>query len=51
MKAYFTNMPMKTWLLLVIPAVLAAYPIAKVVVPEVIHAVEPQVVRTLLSVI
>jgi len=51
MKAYFTNLPMKTWLLLVIPAVLAAYPIVKIVVPEVVRAVVPQVVRSVLSVI
>jgi len=51
MKAYFTNMPTKTWLLLVIPAVLVAYPIVTIVVPDVIRAVVPQVVRSVLSVI
>ena len=36
MKAYFTNLPTKTWLLLVVPALLIAYPVARVVVPEVV---------------
>ena len=51
MKAYFNNLPTGSWLLLVIPVVVAAYPIACVVVPEVVHAVVPEVVRTVLSVI
>lgn len=51
MKAYFANLPTKTWLLLVVPAIALAYPIATVVVPEVLHAVVPQVVRSVLSVI
>jgi hypothetical protein len=51
MKAYSTHMPTKTWLLLAIPVVLAAYPIVKIVVPEVIRAVVPEVVRTVLNAI
>ncbi|HUA14919.1 MAG TPA: hypothetical protein VMG31_06455 [Verrucomicrobiae bacterium] len=51
MKAYFTNLPMRTWLLLVAPAVVIAYPVARLVLPAVMHAVVPQVVRTLLNVI
>jgi hypothetical protein len=51
MKAYFTNLPMKIWLLLVGPAVLIAYPIVRIVVPAVVHAVVPEAVRTVLSVI
>lgn len=51
MKAYFQNLPTKTWLLLVIPAVVLAYPIARIVVPAVLHAVVPEVVRSVLSVI
>ncbi len=51
MKAYFTNLPTRSWLLLIVPAVLIAYPLARVVVPEVIHAVVPEVVRRVLSVI
>jgi hypothetical protein len=51
MRAYFTNLPTRTWLLIVLPAVVVAYPVARMVVPAVIHAVVPEVVRSLLSVI
>ncbi len=51
MKAYFTNLPTRTWILLVVPAVVIAYPVARIVVPAVVHAVVPEVVRTVLSVI
>jgi hypothetical protein len=51
MKAYFSNLPMKLWLLLVVPTLAIAYPIGRVVVPAVIHAVVPEVVRNVLSVI
>ena len=51
MKAYLEKMPTKTWVLLVVPAVALAYPIATIVVPAVLHAVIPEVVRSVLSVI
>lgn len=51
MKAYLNNLPMRTWLLLVIPMVALAYPVARIVVPALVHAVVPQVVRSVLSVI
>ncbi len=51
MKAYFTNLPTRTWLLLVLPAVVLAYPVLQIVVPAVVHAVVPEVVRTVFSVI
>ena len=51
MRAYFTNLPTRTWLLIVVPAVVIAYPLARMVVPAVIHAVVPEVVRSVLSVI
>ena len=51
MRTYFNNLPTKTWLLLVLPAVALGYPIARVVVPAVVHAVVPEVVRSVLSVI
>ena len=51
MKAYLTNLPTKVWLIFVVPAVALAYPIGRVVVPAVVHAVVPEVVRTLLKVI
>ena len=51
MKAYFANVPTKIWVLLAVPAVLIAYPVVCVVVPAVVRAVVPEVVRTVLSVI
>ena len=51
MKAYFNNLNMKTWLLMVIPTLAIAYPIARIVVPAVIRAVVPEVVRNVLTVI
>ena len=51
MKSYFTNLTTRTWMLLVIPAVMVAYPVGRIVVPAVIHAVVPEVVRTVLHVI
>ncbi|MGC1647307.1 MAG: hypothetical protein WA741_15930 [Candidatus Sulfotelmatobacter sp.] len=51
MKAYFTNLPTRTWMLVVLPAVMLAYPVGRIVVPAVLHAVVPEVVRTVLSMI
>jgi len=51
LKAYFTNLPTRTWLLIIVPAVVIAYPVGRIVVPAVLHAVVPEVVRTVLSVI
>lgn len=51
MKAYLNNLPTKTWLLLVVPAVVLAYPFVRIVVPVVLRAVVPEVVRSVLSVI
>jgi hypothetical protein len=49
MRAYFTNLPTKTWLLLVVTAVGLAYPVVRIVVPAVVHAVVPDVVRSMLT--
>lgn len=49
MKAYINNLPTKTWLLLVIPAVILAYPVGRVLIPCLIHAIVPQVVQSVLS--
>jgi len=51
MKAYLQNLPTRIWLLLVIPAVMLAYPVVRIVLPAVIHAVVPEAVRSVLSVI
>ncbi|HZQ95620.1 MAG TPA: hypothetical protein VFA67_11460 [Candidatus Sulfotelmatobacter sp.] len=51
MKAYLANLPTRTWVLLMVPAVALAYPLATEVVPAVLRAVVPEVVRSVLSVI
>ena len=48
MKANFSNLPMKIWLMLVVPGILLAYPIVRIVVAATISAVVPGVVRTVL---
>jgi len=49
MKANFTNLPMRNWLLLAVPAVVIAYPLVRIVLPAVLHAMVPDVVRSLFS--
>ena len=49
MKAYFTNLPTKAWALIVIPAILIAYPVMRIVVATVVRIVVPEVLRTVLS--
>jgi hypothetical protein len=51
MKAYLSHLPPRTWALAVISAILLAYPIARIVVPAVVHAMVPDVVETVLKVI
>jgi hypothetical protein len=51
MKSYFTNLPTKSWLLLVVAVVGLAYPVVRVIVPTVVHAVVPEVVRSVLNAI
>ncbi len=51
MKAYLATLPMKTWMLLLVPALAIGYPVACVVVPTVIRVVVPEVVRSVLKVI
>ena len=51
MRGYLTNLPTRTWMLLVLPALAVAYPIGRIVVLAVLHAVVPDVVRTVLRVI
>lgn len=51
MRAYLNNLSTKTWLLLVVPGLVIAYPIVRIVIPAVIHAVVPEVVRSVISVI
>ncbi len=49
MKAYFTNLSARMWVLLVVPAVAIVYPVIVVVGPSVVRAVVPEVVRTVLD--
>jgi hypothetical protein len=51
MKAYFANLPMRSWLTLFVAAVVLAYPMIRVVAPAVVHAVVPEVVRSVLNAI
>jgi hypothetical protein len=49
MKAYFNNLSNRAWFLLVVPAVVIAYPVVRIVIPAVWHAIVPQVVQNMLS--
>ncbi|HUO27160.1 MAG TPA: hypothetical protein VMU61_15945 [Candidatus Aquilonibacter sp.] len=51
MKAYFANLPPRTLALLALPIVAIAYPVVTILIPQVVHAVVPDVVRTVLSLI
>jgi hypothetical protein len=51
MKAYFTNLSARMWVLLAVPAVAIVYPVIVVVGPSVVRAVVPEVVRTVLHLI
>lgn len=51
MKAHFHNLSMRNWLFLMVPAVALAYPVIRIAGPAVIHAVVPEVVRSVLSVL
>ena len=51
MKAYSTNLSTGMWMLLAVPAAAIAYPVIMAVGPAVVHAVVPEVVRTVLHLI
>ena len=51
MKARTANPSSNSWALVAVTVVLVAYPIARIVVPTVVHAVVPEVVRTVLHLI
>ena len=51
MRAYLSNLPNGVWALAAVPAVLLAYPIARVLIPFVVHAIVPDVVRNVLNMI
>jgi hypothetical protein len=49
MKTYFNNRSSTVWPLVAIPLVALAYPLVTLVVPAVLHAVVPESVRAVLS--
>jgi|GEM_PF-1489295 hypothetical protein len=51
MKAYFNALPTTAWLLLTVAGLIIAYPIVQILVPTVVHAVVPDVVREMLRLI
>lgn len=51
MKAHIANMSSNAWALAAVTVVLVAYPIVCIVVPAVVHAVVPDVVRTVMNLI
>lgn len=48
MRAYLDKLPPKTRMLLAIPVVFAAYPIVMMLLPAIVHAMVPDVVRSVL---
>jgi len=51
MKTYLENLPLRTWLVLALSVIALGYPIARMVLPAVVHAVVPEVVQSVLKVI
>jgi hypothetical protein len=51
MRAYFSNLTPRTRMLLAVPAVVLAYVIVTMIVPAVVHAAVPDVVRQVLQLI
>jgi hypothetical protein len=51
MKAFLANLPTVVWALIALPALVVTRCVVATVVPHVVHAVVPDVVRTVLRVI
>ena len=51
MRAYLANLTPKTRMLLAVPAIVIAYALVTMVVPAIVHAAVPEVVRTVLRLI
>jgi hypothetical protein len=51
MRAYLVNLTPKTRMLLAVPAIVIAYVIVTIVLPAVVHAAVPEVVRSVLRLI
>ena len=46
-----THLSTKTWALAAVPLVLIAYPVARILIPAVLHGIVPDVVRTVFNLI
>ena len=51
MKAYLANLPTAVWVLVALPALVVARCVLAMVVPHVVHAMVPEVVRNVLRII
>lgn len=51
MKAYLANVPSAVWALVALPALVVTRTVVATVVPCLVHAVVPEVVRTVLRII
>ncbi len=51
MRFSLKNLPPRVWVWIALPAAVIAYPIAAAVVPALVHAVVPEAVRSVLSLI
>jgi hypothetical protein len=51
MRAYLANLTPRTRMLLAVPAIVIAYLIVTIVLPAVVHAAVPEVVRSVLRLI
>ena len=51
MKAYCANLPTAVWIVVFLPALVVTRCVLATVVPQVIHAVVPEAVRTVLRII
>ncbi len=50
MKAYLAHLPVAVWALLALPVLVVSRCVLATVVPQIVHAVVPEVVRTVLHV-
>jgi hypothetical protein len=51
MRSKSNNLQSRTWIVLVVSSIVLAYPFVRLVVPVVVKAVVPEVVRTVLNVL
>ncbi|MFZ0198459.1 MAG: hypothetical protein WB523_23685 [Candidatus Sulfotelmatobacter sp.] len=51
MRAFLANLTPRTRMLLAIPVIAVAYPVVMILLPAIVHALVPSVVRSVLSLI